>query len=80
MTNGFKLPGRPVDEQIFAIGDVHGQAVTLKKTLERIAEIPGVGLPRHLVFTGDIIDRGPENLRSRLIWCLTRDVWLLLIK
>ena len=64
MTGGFQLPGQSVKEQIFAIGDVHGQAVTLEKTLERIAEIPGVGLPRHLVFTGDIIDRGPENLRS----------------
>ena len=64
MSCGFQLPGQPVKEQIFAIGDVHGQAVTLEKTLERIAETPGTGLPRHLVFTGDIIDRGPENLRS----------------
>ena len=64
MTNGFKLPGRPVDEQIFAIGDVHGQAVTLEKTLARIAEIPRTGQPRHLIFIGDIIDRGPESLRA----------------
>ena len=64
MTGNFKLPGRPVDEQIFAIGDVHGQAVTLEKTLARIAAIPGNGLPRHLVFLGDIIDRGPENIRA----------------
>ena len=64
MTGGFQFPGRPVDEQIFAIGDVHGQATTLKKALARIREIPKTGQPRHLIFTGDIIDRGPENLRA----------------
>ena len=59
-----QLPGMPVDEQVFVIGDVHGQAVALEKALARIAEIPGTGLPRHLIFIGDIIDRGPENVRA----------------
>ena len=64
MSRVFKFPGRPVEEQVFVIGDVHGQAATLEKTLSRIAKTPGTGLPRHLVFTGDIIDRGPESLRA----------------
>ena len=64
MSGKFELPGQSVQEQIFAIGDVHGQAATLEKTLTRIAEIPGNGLLRHLIFIGDIIDRGPENLRA----------------
>ena len=64
MSGKFQLPGQPVQEQIFAIGDVHGQAATLEKTLARISEIPENGLLRHLIFIGDIIDRGSENLRS----------------
>ena len=65
MSRVFQFPGRPVEEQVFVIGDVHGQAVTLEKTLSRIAaEAPGTGEPRHLIFTGDIIDRGPESLRA----------------
>jgi len=57
------LPGYGPDEQIFAIGDIHGQAVTLEKALRRIAVTPRTGKPSHLVYTGDIIDRGDENLR-----------------
>lgn len=58
------LPGKSIDEQIFAIGDIHGQAGSLEKALKRISEYPRNGKPSHLIFTGDIIDRGPENLRS----------------
>ena len=59
-----QLPGMSVDEQVFVIGDVHGQAVALEKALARIAETPGTGMPRHLIFIGDIIDRGPESVRA----------------
>ena len=62
MNPEFSLPGQPIEEQLFVIGDVHGQAVALRKTLERIAETPANGQPRHLVFIGDIIDRGPDSL------------------
>ncbi|MFX4300111.1 metallophosphoesterase [Pseudosulfitobacter pseudonitzschiae] len=59
-----KLPGRAGSDRIFAIGDVHGQATVLEKTLNAIALVPDCGRHRRLIFTGDIIDRGPENLRS----------------
>jgi serine/threonine protein phosphatase 1 len=57
-----ELPGRAPEEQIFAIGDIHGQAETLRKTLARIASTERCAKTSHLVFTGDIIDRGPDNL------------------
>lgn len=59
-----QLPGKSGPDRIFAIGDIHGQAAVLEKTLTAIASEPSCGRQRRLVFTGDIIDRGPENLRS----------------
>lgn len=59
-----KLPGRPLDEQVFAIGDIHGQASALEAALGRIRDTERSGAPTHLVFLGDVIDRGPENLRA----------------
>ena len=58
-----KLPGAPCPEQIFVIGDIHGQHLAFEAALQRIAAAPRTGLPTRLVFTGDIIDRGPGNLR-----------------
>ena len=58
------LPGRGGKAQVFAIGDVHGQADALAATLDAIAEIPRRAERRILVFTGDIIDRGPANRRA----------------
>lgn len=48
--------------QIFAIGDVHGQASALEATLAAIASVPAMGHARRLVFLGDLIDRGPDSL------------------
>ena len=62
MSEWKKLPGAPLQEQVFAIGDVHGQAKALRRALAKIKDTPRNGMPSHLVFTGDIIDRGPENL------------------
>jgi serine/threonine protein phosphatase 1 len=62
MNNWKKLPGAPLEEQVFAIGDVHGQAKALRRALAKIKDTPRNGMPSHLIFTGDIIDRGPENL------------------
>jgi len=56
------LPCRGPDAQLFAIGDVHGQAGALSVALDAIARVPGTGLPRRLVFLGDLIDRGPDSL------------------
>jgi serine/threonine protein phosphatase 1 len=64
MSNWSTLPGAPVEEQIFAIGDIHGQAATLEKALARISNAPRNGKPSHLIFLGDLTDRGPENLKA----------------
>ena len=44
------------------IGDVHGQAGALGVALDTIGRVPATGLSRHLVFLGDLIDRGPDSL------------------
>ena len=51
------------------IGDVHGQAPTLKALLDKLGWTRRNGhlKPRgreHLVFVGDLIDRGPRNLQT----------------
>lgn len=58
------LDAAPSGVQIFAIGDVHGQAGTLAATLDKIAIIPRSALCRRLIFLGDIIDRGPDSLKA----------------
>ena len=62
MSDWKTLPGAPLTEQVFAIGDVHGQAKALRSALVQIKDTPRNGMPSHLIFTGDIIDRGPQNL------------------
>ncbi|MGR3762373.1 metallophosphoesterase (plasmid) [Roseobacteraceae bacterium NS-SX3] len=52
-----------VPEHLFVIADVHGQAGLLAALLEHLTHVPGLsGWPRVLVFTGDLIDRGPSSL------------------
>ncbi|WP_299840507.1 metallophosphoesterase [uncultured Jannaschia sp.] len=60
------LPGALPDSlEVFAIGDVHGQADLLAGCLEVIARTPRApGTERLVVFLGDIIDRGPDSLRA----------------
>lgn len=66
----FSLPWRdlpgclPVGVEIFAIGDVHGQANLLDAALTAIGEIPRSAAARHLVFLGDLIDRGPHSIAA----------------
>jgi serine/threonine protein phosphatase 1 len=52
------------ENQLFVIGDVHGQALALEEALTTIAAIPRAAARRQLVFLGDIIDRGPQNLQA----------------
>jgi serine/threonine protein phosphatase 1 len=52
-----------MDKLTYAIGDIHGCAGALEALLDRIAE-HGAGRPRHLVFLGDYIDKGPESART----------------
>lgn len=46
------------------VGDVHGQADLLAQILDAIAHTTKEAPVRHLVFLGDLIDRGPESVRS----------------
>lgn len=54
----------PADVQVFAIGDVHGQAEVLEAVLEEIRHVPRTTDVRRLIFLGDLIDRGPASLRA----------------
>jgi serine/threonine protein phosphatase 1 len=58
------LPNTGPDAQIFAIGDVHGQAKTLAAVLDAIGAVPRRAAQRRLIFLGDLIDRGPESLTA----------------
>ena len=58
------LPAAPPEVQIFAIGDVHGQADALAMALDEIAATPRRASHRRLIFLGDLIDRGPKSLRA----------------
>jgi serine/threonine protein phosphatase 1 len=55
-------PAVPFDAHIFAIGDCHGHVAELRSLLDHIDSLPSNGASRTLVFTGDLIDRGPDSL------------------
>jgi serine/threonine protein phosphatase 1 len=56
-------------EQIFAVGDVHGCASQLKALLDTVATLPRDGKgKRRLVYLGDVIDRGPDNIGALKLW------------
>lgn len=63
-TNWKEMPQSVDGEQLFVIGDVHGQAGALNATLSAIAEIARTTKRRRLVFLGDLIDRGPSSLEA----------------
>jgi len=54
--------GLEVEGEIFAIGDVHGQNLALRAVLDEIADEPSDPAGREIIFTGDLIDRGPDNV------------------
>ncbi|KIN60461.1 Ser/Thr protein phosphatase family protein [Sulfitobacter noctilucae] len=66
----YRLPWRelpssiPDDTEAFVIGDVHGQADLLAQVLKEIKEVPREAQTRHLVFLGDLIDRGPSSIEA----------------
>lgn len=52
------LPDGPLD----IIGDVHGELDALHQLLYRLGcDTEALTAPRHLVFVGDLIDRGPDS-------------------
>jgi serine/threonine protein phosphatase 1 len=57
--------GGAVETHVFAIGDVHGHADLLEALLDEFdRQRRPKNCERVIVFTGDLIDRGPENLRA----------------
>ena len=55
----FELGG----ETVFAIGDIHGCAAELRALLATIVKLAGEQSGgRRLVYLGDLIDRGPDNI------------------
>jgi serine/threonine protein phosphatase 1 len=56
-------------EQIFAVGDVHGCSTELSALLDTFAGVPREGTgKRRLVYLGDIIDRGYDNIGALTLW------------
>ena len=59
----FVLPRAAADEvEIFAIGDIHGRSDLLAALIAEAAREPRRAARRTIVFLGDLIDRGPDNL------------------
>ncbi|EIZ79035.1 metallophosphoesterase [Novosphingobium sp. Rr 2-17] len=60
------MPSTEPGDRIYAIGDIHGRHDLLKQLLDKIGE-HSASLPRpralHLVFLGDLIDRGPDSAK-----------------
>src|SRR6476659_1843122 len=56
-------------ETIFAVGDVHGCAEQLDHLLDAIRELARqTSACRRLVYLGDLIDRGPDNIGVLRRW------------
>ena len=52
----------PADDALLVVGDVHGQNAALKDLLDDMGRMTTHGKTRHLVFLGDLVDRGPDSL------------------
>jgi serine/threonine protein phosphatase 1 len=50
------------DEEIFAVGDIHGRADLLAALIDEAARTPKRREKRAIVFLGDLVDRGPDSL------------------
>jgi serine/threonine protein phosphatase 1 len=60
---GFALPrGVSPDVEVFAVGDIHGRVDLLGALLDEAAREPRLRDKRAIVFLGDLVDRGPDNL------------------
>lgn len=60
------LPRTDPGERIYAIGDVHGRYDLLKLLLDAVGDHSSAqGTPEnlHIVFLGDLVDRGPDSAR-----------------
>ena len=50
------------DDEIYVIGDIHGNLNSLTKLMDVINK----NNPKHVIFLGDIVDRGPKQLECLL--------------
>ncbi|KKM84978.1 hypothetical protein LCGC14_1293710 [marine sediment metagenome] len=53
------------DDEIFIIGDIHGNLQALKKLKAMIIE----NNPKYVIFLGDLVDRGPYQLECLIYVC-----------
>jgi serine/threonine protein phosphatase 1 len=60
-------------ETVFAIGDVHGCARELRALLAAIAAAASERAGRRLIYLGDMIDRGPDNIGVLDLWTEAED-------
>ena len=59
----FALPfAVSADEEIFAVGDIHGRSDLLAALIDQAAREPRRLEKRAIVFLGDLVDRGPDSL------------------
>jgi serine/threonine protein phosphatase 1 len=60
------LPSTDKGDRIYAIGDVHGRFDLMQQLLDKIGEHNAARTPSrslHIMFLGDLIDRGPDSLK-----------------
>lgn len=69
---GVTGPSTEPGDRIYAIGDVHGRHDLLRQLLDQIGEHSSA-LPKpralHLVFLGDLVDRGPDSAKVVELVC-----------
>ncbi len=59
----FALPfAASADEEIFAVGDIHGRSDLFAALIDEAAREPRRLAKRAIVFLGDLVDRGPDSL------------------
>lgn len=57
----------PAGDALLVVGDIHGQLDGMRGILKGIGEWGTPGKRRHLVFTGDFIDRGPASIECLML-------------
>lgn len=64
------------DETVFAVGDIHGCADELRDLLGSIANLAAEAKsPKRLIFLGDLINRGPDNIGVLKLWAEGERRW-----
>lgn len=60
------MPSTQPGDRVYAVGDIHGRYDLLRALLDRIGDHAAALPPSeslHVVFLGDIVDRGPDSLK-----------------